>query len=99
MSGALSTTGKVVPFGSWVAGLHTPGGDVDMSLVGPLSWQRLGYEYAGDAECLSRQEKVEVLKASWALPAPAVAHLIAKSRPQRLRCMCCAHHLSCRGTR
>jgi len=35
---AVRNRGFVVHFGSWVAGLHSPTGDVDMSLDGWLTW-------------------------------------------------------------
>lgn len=35
---ALNAVGDVVPFGSWVSGLHLPGGDLDASLEGELEW-------------------------------------------------------------
>lgn len=35
---ALASVGEVAPFGSWVSGLHTPAGDLDLFLDEELSW-------------------------------------------------------------
>ncbi|PRW20882.1 DNA polymerase sigma [Chlorella sorokiniana] len=59
---ALQGLGAVDPFGSWVSGLHVPGGDLDLSLEGTLHWRSGGGSFSGEADRLTKQAKKAVLK-------------------------------------
>ncbi|KAL4440273.1 hypothetical protein ABPG75_003274 [Micractinium tetrahymenae] len=87
----VESVGTVVPFGSWVAGLHTPAGDVDLSLEGTLSWRAglFGQHSTGDAKYLTKAEKIDVLKACCrALPQYVMRRLLSEGIPRgRVECV------------